>query len=86
MKIASHSFLLSALLFLGVFAAGASDEQTAASVKSYLLKGLEKINAASQDFVANRFSHVMSELRAERLQHLVITTQLLGARSVHFTY
>ena len=44
MKIASHSFLLSALLFLGVFAAGASDEQTAASVKSYLLKGLEKVN------------------------------------------
>ena len=53
MKIASYSFLFSALLFLGVFAAGASDEQTAASVKSYLLKGLEKVNAASQDFVAN---------------------------------
>jgi imelysin len=53
MKIASQSFLLSAFLVLGVFAARASDVQTAASVKSYLLKGLEKINAASQDFVAN---------------------------------
>ena len=53
MKIASQSFLLSAFLVLGVFAARASDEQTAASVKSYLLKSLEKINAASQDFVAN---------------------------------
>ena len=53
MKIASHSFLLSALLFLGVFAARASDVQTAASVKSYLLKSLEKVTEASQDFVAN---------------------------------
>ena len=53
MKIASQSFLLSAFLVLGVFAARASDVQTAASVKSYLLKSLEKVTEASQDFVAN---------------------------------
>ena len=53
MKIASQSFLLSAFLVLGVFAARASDVQTAASVKSYLLKSLEKVTEASQDFVTN---------------------------------
>ena len=49
----SQFLLLSVLLFLGVFELHANADQTAASVKSYLLKGLEKINAASQDFVAN---------------------------------
>jgi hypothetical protein len=49
----SQSLLLSVLLFLGVFGLSAHADQTAASVKSYLLKGLEKISAASQDFVAN---------------------------------
>ena len=49
----SQSLLLSALLFLGVFGVHANADQTAASVKSYLLKGLEKINAASEDIVAN---------------------------------
>ena len=39
--------------FLGVFAARASDVQTAASVKSYLLKSLEKVTRPLQDFVAN---------------------------------
>ena len=54
MKISgSHFLLVSVLLFLGVFGLHANADQTAASVKSYLLKGLEKINAASQDFVAN---------------------------------
>jgi hypothetical protein len=53
MKITSQPFLLSAFLVLGVFAARASDVQTAASVKSYLLKSLEKVTEASQDFVAN---------------------------------
>jgi hypothetical protein len=53
MKIISQPFLLSAFLVLGVFAARASDVQTAASVKSYLLKSLEKVTEASQDFVAN---------------------------------
>ena len=49
----SQSLLLSVLLFWGVFGLHANADQTAASVKSYLLRGLEKINAASQDFVAN---------------------------------
>ncbi len=53
MKITSQPFLLSAFLVLGVFAARASDVQTAASVKSYLLKSLEKVTEASQDFVTN---------------------------------
>jgi hypothetical protein len=49
----SQLLLVSVLLFAGVFAPRANGNETAASVKSYLLKGLEKINAASQDFVAN---------------------------------
>jgi hypothetical protein len=49
----SQSLLLSVLLFLGVFGLRANADETATSVKSYLLKGLEKIDAASQDFVAN---------------------------------
>jgi hypothetical protein len=53
----SLSLLLSVLLCLGVFGLNAKADQTAASVKSYLLKGLEKINAASQDFVANSESY-----------------------------
>jgi Imelysin len=54
MKISgSQLLLLSVFLFLIVFGPRANGDETAASVKSYLLKGLEKINATSQDFVAN---------------------------------
>jgi hypothetical protein len=54
MKTSGSQFLLvSVLLFVAVFGIHANADQTADSVKSYLLKGLEKINAASQDFVVN---------------------------------
>jgi len=53
MKISGAQFFVSVLLFMAVFGPRANGDETAASVKSYLLKGLEKVNAASQDFVAN---------------------------------
>ena len=54
MKASGSQFLLvSVLLVVGVLGPRAKGDETAASVKSYLLKSLEKINAASQDFVAN---------------------------------
>jgi hypothetical protein len=49
----SLALLLAMALSLGVFSSPGRAEETAASVKSYLLNNLEKINAASQDFVAN---------------------------------
>ncbi len=51
--IRSQFLLFSVLFFFGALGPRLSADETAASVKSYLLKGLEKVNAASQDFVAN---------------------------------
>jgi Imelysin len=54
MKAAGSQFLLVTLLILlGICAPCVKAEQTAASVKSYLLQSLEKINVVSQDFVKN---------------------------------
>jgi Imelysin len=53
MKIIGSQFFVSLLLFMAFFGPRANGDETAASVKGYLLKGLEKVNAASQDFVAN---------------------------------
>ena len=63
MKNGSHFLVLSGLLFLSVFAPPANGDETAASVKSYLLQGLEKVKAASEDFVAN--SEAYSKLVAD---------------------
>ncbi len=51
-KIASLSCLHFTLVLTTLAVTGHAEE-TAASVKSYLLKKLEKINAASEDFVKN---------------------------------
>ena len=49
----SLAHLLCTSLVLTTLAVTGHAEETAASVKSYLLKNLEKINAASEDFVKN---------------------------------
>ncbi|MGA9577624.1 MAG: imelysin family protein [Terrimicrobiaceae bacterium] len=49
----SLAYLLCTSLVLTTLAVTGHAEETAASVKSYLLKNLEKINAASEDFVKN---------------------------------
>jgi Imelysin len=55
MKTASNSIAcaLFTSLALTTFAMNGYADETAASVKSYLLKKLEKVNAASEDFVKN---------------------------------
>jgi hypothetical protein len=55
MKPACSRFVLVLTLALSssVFSSRGQAEETAASVKSYLLKKLEKVNAASEDFVIN---------------------------------
>jgi len=55
MKTASNLVVTALLVSLGLTALATAGhaEETAASVKSYLLKKLEKMNAASQDFVKN---------------------------------
>ncbi len=55
MKTARYLIALPLVLVLSmsVFSSRGQAEETAASVKSYLLKSLEKINAASEDFVKN---------------------------------
>jgi Imelysin len=64
MKTASNSIacVLFTTLALTTFSTGSYAEETAASVKSYLLKKLEKVYAASEDFVKN--SEVYSALIA----------------------
>jgi hypothetical protein len=47
------ALLLGLALSTVIFSSQGRAEETAASVKSYLLKNLEKMNAASKDFVAN---------------------------------
>lgn len=49
----SLALLLALALSAVIFSSQGRAEETAASVKSYLLKNLEKMNAASKDFVAN---------------------------------
>ncbi len=55
MKAARYLFALPLVLVLSasVFSSRGQAEETAAGVKSYLLKSLEQVNAASEDFVKN---------------------------------